>query len=138
MPIKHAHPILSLQPVNPQHILPHNFRTVVFHNYGPYEHPTIGDIQTMSPVDLDVEFSNNATKRPNLKAPTAYRWHHRMACASLQILTATKTAVDGMMIQKDSMQQFSALLPCEACIAGKWRKRRTLITLPSHLSPVRR
>jgi hypothetical protein len=118
MPIQYAHPILTLQPVNPEHISHLDYRQVLFHNDHPYEPPTYGDIYDYVPVDLDAltTWVQGATKRHNLKSPTAYRWHHRLGCASHGIIDATKSATTGMVIQQGSLAALPSLLPCEACI----------------------
>jgi hypothetical protein len=124
--VQQAHPIMVMQPVNPEHISGRGYREIVLHNYEPYEPETHGYMD-LTPIDIDVTVQAN-TKRPNLKSPTAYRWHHRMGCASLPVLKATHAATIGMTIQKGSMDRLPALLPCEACIAGKMTKPEN----PSH------
>ena len=53
MPIQYAHPILTLQPVNPEHIAHLDYRQVLLHNDLPYEPPTYGDVYNYVPVDVD-------------------------------------------------------------------------------------
>jgi hypothetical protein len=53
MPIQHAHPILTLQPVNPPHIAHLDYRQIILHNDHPYEPPTYGDVSDYRSIDLD-------------------------------------------------------------------------------------
>ena len=124
LPIHQAHPTLTLQPINPSHIEDKGYRKIHVHNPGPYIPLTSAALSNLQLVNLD----QHATRRPDFSTPTAYRWHHRFACASEPVLRATHKATRGMMIRKDSLRQLNSLLPCEACLAGKMQKQEN----PSH------
>jgi hypothetical protein len=68
-------------------------------------------------------FTNHATtRRPDVKTPTAFLWHVRLACACKEVMQRTQRNVLGMNVQQQSWEQLDSLLPCSSCIAGKMRK----------------
>ncbi len=78
-------------------------------------------------------FHNNAThtqntNRPYVNTPTAFIYHLRYGCAGEVVLKRTQEHAIGMQVRKDSWNNLSHLLPCNACIAGKMRKTKKAIS----------
>jgi hypothetical protein len=109
--VQQGHHILRLIPTHA--LQPTQHRTIYLHKDETYDPPTFVN---------ETLFQN--LNRPCLHTPTAFKWHLRYGCKSLQILKHTQKHIDGMHIQKGSWDTLASQLPCSACVAGKMRKSR--------------
>jgi hypothetical protein len=106
-----GHHIFRILPTNTNQHTTH--RSIYAHIDYPYDPPT---------------FVNNvlyqAVNRPNAHTPTAFVYHLRFGCKSVQVMKHTQAHVEGMQIQQGSWKALTGQLPCSACVAGKMRKTR--------------
>jgi hypothetical protein len=63
-----------------------------------------------------------------VNTPTAFIYHLRYGCAGEVVPKRTQENVIGMQVRKDSWNDLSHLLPCNACLAGKMRKTKKAIS----------